>query len=79
MVTVNAKGLFMLGLTTDPHDLFYWLIYLLRTPFFELYSKTPLLTVTNKMSRIPIFGLFFGNLADLVVALQTHYFYTCAN
>jgi len=59
--------------------MFYWMVYLLRTPFFELYSKKPLLNVTNKMSRIPIIGIFFHNLADLIVALQSHYFYTCAN
>eukprot|EP01006_Ploeotia_vitrea_P009911 TRINITY_DN25001_c0_g1_i1.p1 TRINITY_DN25001_c0_g1~~TRINITY_DN25001_c0_g1_i1.p1 ORF type:complete len:419 (+),score=201.68 TRINITY_DN25001_c0_g1_i1:109-1257(+) len=56
-----------------------WSYYLLRSPFFDNYTKRPLVRVGAWLTSMPVLGMFFGNLLDLVLALQTHYFYTAAS
>jgi hypothetical protein len=56
-----------------------WSLYLLRSPVFEEYSQWPLVRVSQLLSRVPLVGLFFSNMLDLVFSLQQHYFYTSAS
>ena len=56
-----------------------WGLYLLRSPVFEEYSQWPLVRVSQLLSRVPILGMLFSNMLDLVFSLQQHYFYTSAS
>ena len=53
--------------------------YLLRTPFFESYTQQPLIKLSSILSSVPLFGVVFGNLAELIAVLQKHYFYVSAS
>jgi len=53
--------------------------YLLRSPLFDHYTKVPLVKTGQFLSSIPVFGVFFNNVLDLILTLQTHYFYTSAS
>jgi peroxin-16 len=56
-----------------------WAFYLLRTPFFDNFTKKHLSTVLGFLGRIPLLGIVFGNLLDLALELQAHHFYTSAS
>lgn len=58
---------------------FQWLFYLFRPPFFERFSMIPLSAIVRALGKIPLIGALFANLLDLLLAFQTHYFYSAAS
>jgi hypothetical protein len=57
-----------------------WLYYLLRSPMFETsLVRVPLTKIFQLLSRVPIVGILAQNMLDLILTLQTHYFYTSAS
>jgi peroxin-16 len=56
-----------------------WFYYLMRSPFFERHTRRPLEKVTKQLGRLPLIGIIFANMTDLIAALQSHHFYTSAS
>jgi len=56
-----------------------YLLYLFRSPFFEKFTKLPLEKIGNFLNRLPLLGLLSSNLMDLLLAMQSLYFYTSAS
>jgi len=53
-----------------------WLLYLIRSPFYEKYTRPPILKLCKIFESVPLLGGLFMNLTDLLAAFQSHYFYT---
>jgi len=53
-----------------------WLLYLIRSPFYEKYTRPPILKLCKVFESVPLLGGLFMNLTDLLAAFQSHYFYT---
>lgn len=47
---------------------FLWSFYLLRSPFFERFTKIPLARLLSILGRLPLFGVFFGTRLPYCVA-----------
>lgn len=58
---------------------FRYLMYLARSPLFELAVKLPLTKLIALLSKIPLLGSIIGSLLELIIALQPIYFYTSAS
>lgn len=52
------------------------LLYMFRSPFFEQFTRVPLLTLCRLLERLPLLGLLFTNIIELLQHLRTHHFYT---
>jgi len=56
-----------------------YFLYLFRSPFFDEFTLIPLKKIGNMLNRIPLLGLLCSNLMDLLIAMQSLYFYTSAS
>eukprot|EP00808_Paulinella_micropora_P027656 g30565.t1 len=52
-----------------------FLFYLVRSPVFERFSKPQILYLQSLLRKFPL-GSLLGGLIDVLLSLQTHYFYT---
>jgi hypothetical protein len=51
-------------------------MYLFRSPFFDKFIKKVLVSIFKLLAKLPLLGVIFSNLSQLLVSLQNHYFYT---
>lgn len=58
---------------------FRYLMYLARSPLFELVVKSPLTKIIAVLAKIPLLGSVLSSILELLIALQPHYFYTSAS
>ena len=55
------------------------LLYLVRSPFYDVVIKKSLETIANGLRNIPLIGGLILSSSDLASALQTYWFYTAAS
>lgn len=54
----------------------FMVLYLFRSPLFEKIVQKPLIKLLSILKNLPLFGIIFANLLQLLISLQKHYFYT---
>lgn len=53
-----------------------WFFYLLRDPILTSFSRKPLSWILSWPAKIPLFGIVFANMDELLKHLPSHYFWT---
>jgi len=56
-----------------------WALYLMRSPFFDCYTRQRLDNVEQILKPVPLFGTLAGKGVDLVLGIQAFYMYTAAS
>lgn len=54
-------------------------LYLLRSPAFDRFTAHPLAQLSSTMSYVPIVGIVFSNITELIKIYQQYYFYVSAS
>lgn len=79
LYTSNIQSLTTQQQTEYKRRITLLLYYLFRSPLYEYFTIRPITTISNILSYIPIFGIIFGNIADITNLFQRYYFYTAAS
>eukprot|EP00457_Paulinella_chromatophora_P007850 gb/GEZN01007876.1/.p1 GENE.gb/GEZN01007876.1/~~gb/GEZN01007876.1/.p1 ORF type:complete len:384 (+),score=41.87 gb/GEZN01007876.1/:48-1199(+) len=57
----------------------YYVFYLVRSPVFERFTRQQILQLQNVLRMTPLVGSLLGGLIDVLLSLQSHYFYISAS
>jgi hypothetical protein len=50
-------------------------VYLFRPPFFTNFSRIPIVKMFSLLQKLPVLGVVFSNILQLLLSLQSHFYY----